>query len=112
MHRGVVIDRGADALDDVVDVGVIAAGRSVAKNLNRLALGDQAGELMYRKVRPLPCSVDREKSQADSADVEEVRISMAQQFACGLRGSIWRDRLIYPVVFGKRHLGINAVNRT
>ena len=38
VHRAVIIDRRPHALNDVVDICVIAAGGSVAKDLYRLVL--------------------------------------------------------------------------
>ena len=108
----VVIDRRTDTLNDVVDVCVIAPRRSVAEYLDRFSLGDQPREFMDREIGSLPCSVNGKESETDSSNIEKMRVGVAEKLARRFRRGVWRDRLMDPVIFGKRNLGIDAVNRT
>ena len=62
------IHRAADAGDDVVDEGVVAAHRTVAEDRDRLPGGHPPRELVDRQVGPLPRAIDREEAQRDEAD--------------------------------------------
>ena len=77
----VVIDGGHDAVDDVVDVGVIAARGAVAEDGDWFTLADQFREFVNREIRALPWSIDCEKPQAHAAQSVEMRISVTKKFA-------------------------------
>ncbi len=108
--RGGVTACGHDALNDVVDVGVIASGTAIAVLIDRLAGHDVAGELGDGEVRPLAWAVDGEKAQADAADAVEVRVVRAELFARQLGGGVGGNRPLDQVVFGKRDFFIHPIN--
>ena len=59
---------GADhPLDDVVDIGEVAAVPALVEEPDRPALGDGAGEEHRRHVGPAPGAVDGEEAQAGAA---------------------------------------------
>src|SRR5690349_19016603 len=64
----VVVNGCCDAVDNVVDVGVIATRGAVTKDWYWFLLGDQVGEFMNCQVRTLSWSIDREKAQAHAAE--------------------------------------------
>ena len=102
---------GHDALNDVVDVGVIASGTAIAVLVDRLAGHDVAAELRDGEVRPLAWAVDREKAQADAADAVKVRIVGAELLARQLGGGVGGNGPLDQVVFGERDFFIHAIDR-
>src|SRR6185369_14933455 len=107
----VVIDRRHDAVDYVVDVGVIATCGAVAENRDWFTLGYEFGEFVNREIRALAWSIDCEKSKTDAAQSVEMRISMAEKFARAFRGGVGRDGLAYRIVFAERYLGVDSIDR-
>ena len=69
---GDAIARAHDALDDVVDVGEVAAMVPVVEDVDRLAREDALREQEQRHVRPAPRAVHREEAQARDRQREEV----------------------------------------
>src|SRR6185369_5532993 len=63
----VVVNGCYHAVNDVVDVGVIAPRAAVTEDGYRFALCDQLREFMNGKVGALSWSIDREKAQAHAA---------------------------------------------
>jgi hypothetical protein len=79
-------EAGGDALEDVVDVGVIAARAAVAELVDRLAGVDGFGERMDGEIGPLARTIDGEETQVDRAQAIEVRVVRAELFAGELGG--------------------------
>ena len=75
------VERANDAVDDVVDVGVVAPGRAGAVERHRLAARQQVGELGDRHLGPLRRAVDGEEAQAGRAQAVEVVVVEAEQLA-------------------------------
>lgn len=100
-----------DAIDDVRDVGVVAARRPVAVHRNGLAGEQLARELVDSQVGPLARAVDGEKPQAVHRHVVEVVIGVGDQLARALRGSVRRNRMMHRVFFAERHLLVVTIDR-
>ncbi len=109
--RSVVIERRRHALNDVVDVGVIATCRAVTELIDRLARANFLRELVNRQIRPLPRAVDRKETQRDDAHLIKVRVGRAEQFPGNFTRRIGTDCLRDVHLFGERHLFRDAVNR-
>src|ERR1043165_3356545 len=107
----VVADDGHDAVDDVVDVSVIATRTAVAEDGDWLTCSDQLCEFVNREVRTLSWSIDGEKAQADTAQPVEMRVSVTQQFAGAFRRCVWRDGLANRIVFAEWYLRVDSVDR-
>ena len=103
--------RSHHALDDVVDVGVIPSGRSIAILVDRLAGVNAASKLMDGQVRSLPRAVDREETQRDHPQLIKMRVGGTKKFAGDFCGRIWAYGLGEMEFFGKRNGFRNAVNR-
>src|SRR5690606_23654151 len=71
VHAARPFDRGDDAVEDVIDPGVIAFGRSVAEHRHRPPVQHQRGELPDGEVRALAGAVDGEETQGDDAHAVE-----------------------------------------
>ena len=107
----VVMHRGDDAVDDVVNISVIATRGAVAENRNWFALADQFGELVNCEIGALSWSVDGEESKANAAQSVEMRISVTEKFARALCRRIRRNWLANWIVFAERYVGVDTVNR-
>ena len=110
-QRPVVFERGHRALNDVVDVSVIAARGAVAELVDRLAGMNAFGELMNGQIGTLARAVNREVTQRDDAHPVKMRISRTKKFAGDLGRGVRTDRLREMQVFRERNRFRNAVNR-
>ena len=110
VRRAGVVDRRAHARDDVVDEGVVAAGRAVAEDRDRLALEHQSRELVDGQVRALPRSVNGEESQRDETHAIQVAVDVTEQLAADLGAGVRADRLQHVVVLAPRHARVHAVD--
>ena len=105
------LERGLDAVDDVVDVGVVAPRAAVAVEGDRLVRLEAADEPGDRHLRPLPRAVDGEEAQADGRQAVEVVRSEDVQLAGPLGRGVGRDRPVDRVLLGERQLRVDAVDR-
>ena len=110
MARTVVINRVANALNNIVNESVIAPGRAVAENLNRHAVRYQLREFMNRQIGTLTRSVDGEKSEANGSDVVEMRVCMTQKFARRFGRRVRRNRVENFIVLAERNFFVVAVD--
>src|SRR6266513_1777542 len=101
IQRTIVIERGHGALNDIVNVGVIATRASIPKLIDRCSGVNAPGELMNRQIRTLPRAVNSEIPQSDNAHLVEVRICRAKKFACYFRGAVGAKCLREMFLFGK-----------
>ena len=97
----IVIERGHRALNDVIDVGVIALRAAISKLIDRLAGVNAPGELMNRQIRTLPWAVNSEIPQRYDPHLVKVRIRRAKKFASNFRSTVWTDSLGQMLVLGK-----------
>ena len=84
VRAAMVFDDGADAGDDVGDVGVVSSGAAVAKHRDLLPVENHTREFVDREVRPLARAVNGEEAQSDEADAVKVAIDVAEQLATDL----------------------------
>lgn len=93
-----IVHRSDNSADDIVNIGVIPAGRAVAEQLDRLVFDDFGGELMNSQVRSLPWPVYGEKSERHDRQIEAVTVAPADRFAGRFRCPVWRSLLQYRIV--------------
>ena len=91
--RAVVIQRRDRALNNVVNVSVIALSRAIAELIDRLVGQNLASELMNRQIGTLPRSVNRKETQRHHPHLVEVRKRRTKEFAGYFGGSIRTDGL-------------------
>ena len=101
IKRAIVIERGHRALNDVIDVGVIALRASISKLIDRLAGVNAPGELMNRQIGTLPRAVNSEIPQRYDPHLVKVRIRRAKKFACNFRRAIGAKCLRQMFLLGK-----------
>jgi hypothetical protein len=105
-----VVERLEDAVDDVVDVRVIAPRRAVAVERDRLPAVDEVDELVDRHLGALPRPVDREEAQAGGRDPVQVVVRVRQQLAGALGGRVRRDGAVDVLVLAERDLLVLPVH--
>ena len=102
---------GADhALDDVVDIGEVAAVAAVVEDLDRAALEDGVGEFHRRHVGPAPGAVDREEAQAGAGQAVEMGVGMRHQLVGALGGGVELERMVDALALLEGHGGVGAVD--
>ena len=84
-ERAVVGEAGAQALEDVVDVGVVAPRGAVAELVDRLAFPDRLGEGVDGEVGALARAIDGEEAQA--------------RWCAGRRGGCSSSRIARSAIF-------------
>jgi len=72
------MERSEDALDDVSDIGVVAAGGAIAEDRDRLTRFDQADEFVDREVGTLTRTINGKEAKAQESDAIQVTIHMAE----------------------------------
>ncbi len=103
--------RGADhALDDVVDIGEVAAVAAVVEDLDRAAREDGVGEFHRRHVGPAPGAVDREEAQARAGQAVEMGVGMRHQLVGALGGGVELERMVDALALLEGHGGVGAVD--
>src|SRR5262249_31685909 len=80
IHWAIVIECRHRALDNIIDVGVIAPRGAIPKLIDRLPGVNAPGELMNRQIGALSWSVNSEIPQRYDPNVVKVRVSRAKEF--------------------------------
>ncbi len=111
LHLGRVIHDAPDALDDVVDVGEVAAAVAHVEDLDGLAAAQLLGEAEVGHVGPAHGAVHGEEAQAGGRDGVELRVGGGHQLVGLLGGGVERHRRVDAVLLGERHLLVAAVDR-
>ena len=97
----IVIERGHRALNDVIDVGVIALRAAISKLIDRLPGVNAPGELMNRQIGTLPRAVNSEIPQRYDPHLVKVRIRRAKKFASNFCRGVGAKRLREMFLLGK-----------
>ncbi len=102
---------GADhALDDVVDIGEVAAVPAVVEDLDRTALEDGVGEFHRRHVGPAPGPVDREEAQAGAGQPVEMGVGVRHQLVRALGRGVELQRMVDALALLEGHRRVGAVD--
>jgi len=100
-----------DALDDVIDVGEVAAAVAVVVDLYGVALDELVGEAEVGHVGTACGAIDGEEAEASGGDVVELGIAMGKELVALLRCGVEGDGVIHTVVGGEGDFLVAAVNR-
>ena len=111
LHLGRGVHDAPHALDDVVDVGEVAAAVAHVEDLDRVAAAQLLGEAEVGHVGPAHGSVHREEAQARSRDGVELGVGGGHELVGLLGGGVERHRRVDSVLLGERHLLVAAVDR-
>merc|ERR1712087_334416 len=91
-----------DTVDNVGNVGVVAAGGTVSVLLHFNTTVDAVGEFEWRHVGSSSWSVDGEESESSDIQLVQVVVGVGQQFASFLGSSIRADGVVDHFVFGEK----------
>lgn len=111
-HLGRGVHDAPDALDDVVDVGEVAAAVAHVEDLDGLAAAQLLCEAEVGHVGPAHGAVHREEAQTGSRDGVELGVGGGHELVGLLGGGVERHRRVDAVLLGERHLLVAAVDRT
>lgn len=111
LHLGRGTHDAPHALDNVVDVGEVAAAVAHVEDLDGVAAAQLLGEAEVGHVGPSHGAVDREEAQAGRGDGVELGVGGGHEFVGLLGGGVERHRRVDAVLLGERHLLVAAVDR-
>lgn len=111
LHLGRGVHDATHALDDVVDVGEVAAAVSHVEDLDGVAAAQLLGEVEVGHVGPAHGAVHREEAQAGRRDGIELGVGGGHELVGLLGGGIKRHRGVDAVLLGERNLLVAAVDR-
>ena len=100
------------ALNNVIYVGEVSFHLAVVEDLNGSFFQNSLGEKKKGHVRTAPRPVDREETQARCGQAVEVAVTVSHELVGLLCGCIYADGMVDVMVNRKRHLGIQAIDRT
>lgn len=111
LHLGRGVHDAPHALDDVVDVGEVAAAVAHVEDLDGVASAQLLGEAEVGHVGPAHGAVHGEEAQAGGRDGVELGVGGGHQLVGLLGGGVERHRRVDAVLLGERHLLVAAVDR-
>lgn len=111
LHLGGGVHDAPHALDDVVDVGEVAAAVAHVEDLDGLAAAQLLSEAEVGHVGPAHGAVHGEEAQARGGDGVELGVGGGHELVGLLGGGVERHRRVDAVLLGERHLLVAAVDR-
>lgn len=111
LHLGGGVHDAPDALDDIVDIGEVAAAVAHVEDLDGVAAAQLLGESEVGHVGPAHRSVHSEEAQPGRRDGVELRVGGRHELVGLLGGGVERHRRVHAVLLGERHLLVAAVDR-
>ena len=111
LHLGGGVHDAPDALDDVVDVGEVAAAVAHVEDLDGLAAAQLLCEAEVGHVGPAHGAVHGEEAQAGRRDGVELGVGGGHELVGLLGGGVERHRRVDAVLLGERNLLVAAVDR-
>lgn len=111
LHLGCGVHDAPHALDDVVDIGEVAAAVAHVEDLDGVAAAQLLGESEVGHVGPAHGAVHREEAQAGRRDGVELGVGGGHELVGLLGGGVERHRRVDAVLLGERNLLVAAVDR-
>lgn len=111
LHLGCGVHDAPDALDDVVDVGEVAAAVAHVEDVDGVSAAQLLGEAEVGHVGPTHGAVHGEEAQAGGRNGVEFGIGGGHELVGLLGGCIERHRRVDAVLLGERHLLVAAIDR-
>src|SRR5271165_2732484 len=110
MIRRTFLNGANDAVDDIVDISVVAASAPITKHGHRITAIDEPRELGNSEIGAVSGAICREDSQASHRQAVQVMESVGQEFAGFLGRGVGTDWMIDRVGFTKRGGGPVAID--
>lgn len=111
LHLGGGVHYAPDALDDVFDVGEVAAAVAHIEDLDGVPTAQLLGEAEVGHVGPAHGTVHGEEAQSGRRDGVELGVGGGHELVGLLGGGVERDRRVDAVLLGERNLLVAAVDR-
>lgn len=111
LHLGGGVHDAPDALDDVVDVGEVAATVAHVEDFDGIPAAQLLGEAEVGHVGPAHGAVNSEEAQPGRGDGVELGVGGGHELVRLLGGRVERHRRVDAVLLGERHLLVAAVDR-
>ena len=111
LHLGRGVHDAPHALDDIVDVGEVAAAIAHVEDFDGVAAAQLLGEAEVGHIGPAHGTVHGEEAQAGGRNGVEFGIGGGHQLVGLFRGCVERHRRVHAVLLGERHLLVAAVDR-
>jgi len=111
LHLGCDVHDAQHALDNIVDVGEVAATVAHVEDLDDVAAAQLLGEAEIGHIGPAHGAVHREEAQASRRDGIELGVGGGHELVGLLGGGVERDRRVDSILLGERHLLVAAVDR-
>lgn len=111
LHLGRGVHYAPHALDDVGDVGEVAAAVTHIEDLDGVAATQLLGEAEVGHVGPAHGAVHGEEAQSGRRDGVELGVGGGHELVGLLGGGVERHRRVDAVLLGERHLLVAAVDR-
>lgn len=112
LHLGGGVHDSPHTLDDVVDVGEVAAAVAHVEDFDGVAVAQLLCEAEVGHIGPAHGTVHREETQAGGRDGVELGVCGGHELVGLLGGGVERHRRVHAVLLGERHLLVAAVDRT
>lgn len=111
LHLGRGVHYAPHALDNVGDVGEVAAAVAHIEDLDGVAATQLLGEAEVGHVGPAHGTIHREEAQSGRRDGVELGVGGGHELVGLLGGGVERHRRVHAVLLGERHLLVAAVDR-
>lgn len=111
LHLGCGVHDAPHALDDVIDVGEVAAAVAHVEDLDGVAAAQLLGESEVGHVGPAHGAVHREEAKTGRRDGVELGVGGGHELVGLLGGGVQRHRRVDAVLLGERNLLVAAVDR-
>lgn len=111
LHLGRGVHYAPHALDNVGDVGEVAAAVAHIEGLDGVAATQLLGEAEVGHVGPAHGTIHREEAQSGRRDGVELGVGGGHELVGLLGGGVERHRRVHAVLLGERHLLVAAVDR-
>ena len=111
LHLGRGVHDAPHALDNVGDVGEVAAAVAHIEDLDGVAAAQLLGEAEVGHVGPAHGTVHGEEAQSGRRDGVELGVGGGHELIGLLGGGVERHRRVHAVLLGERHLLVAAVDR-
>lgn len=111
LHLGRGVHYAPHALDNVGDVGEVAAAVAHIEDLDGVAAAQLLGEAEVGHVGSAHGTIHREEAQSGRRDGVELGVGGGHELVGLLGGGVERHRRVHAVLLGERHLLVAAVDR-